>query len=338
MKNKGAVRRLQVERAINFRRISVQDFVNFNVITVYINAQRYTISEYRRLIDWGSGSVEEKVLPIKRSLYERKPVVIGMPIYPTFRTAKEVWQPSRHENSTGGHAMCVVGYDNNKYGGAFEIQNSWGTEWGNNGYIWVKYEDFAEFVYEAYEIIENLANYKDSARYAANIEIEVYNSKSGMPVTFDRQGFYRTRQSYPSGTEFRFMMNNRYSAYVYAFAADSYTPGTTRIFPLQGVSPVLDYPETVIAWPGEFDWIKMDDVTGTDYLVVLYSKQALDIDTIERRFAEERGTFPERVARAVGANFISFANVQYNPNIMEFATVSINPRAVFGLLLAIDHR
>ena len=82
----------------------------------------------------------------------------------------------------------------------------------------------------------------------------------------------------------------------------------------------------------------MDDTAGTDYLAVLYSKQALDINAIERRFANERGSFPERVSRAVGQNFIPYGNVQYNSGRMEFSAASNNPGAVIGLLLAIEHR
>jgi hypothetical protein len=159
-----------------------------------------------------------------------------------------------------------------------------------------------------------------------------------MPVSFDRQGFYKTRSSYPAGTDFRFLMTNRYPAYVYAFAADSNTANTERIFPLRGVSPVLDYTDSTIAWPGELDWIRLDNVAGTDYLVVLYSKEALDIDAIQRRFAAEKGTFPDRVARAVGSNFIPYSQVQYNNNAMDFSTQSYNVKSVFALLLAIDHR
>ena len=46
--------------------------------------------------------------------------------------------------------MCVIGYDDNLAGGAFEIMNSWGSNWGQNGVAWVKYSDFDYFVMEAY--------------------------------------------------------------------------------------------------------------------------------------------------------------------------------------------
>ena len=44
----------------------------------------------------------------------------------------------------GGHAQCIVGYDDSKSTndgvGAFRVVNSWGTGWGNNGYYWMSYQ------------------------------------------------------------------------------------------------------------------------------------------------------------------------------------------------------
>jgi len=40
-------------------------------------------------------------------------------------------------NITSGHAILVVGYDENRQ--AFKILNSWGTFWGENGYAWLPY-------------------------------------------------------------------------------------------------------------------------------------------------------------------------------------------------------
>ena len=332
MRDEGAVKRLASERTTPFPLI---------MLSSYTNSRRYPISGYVRLFSNPGvpGTVNERVPPVKKSLSEGKPVIIGMNVPVSFYNAKGQWRPYENPNgSYGGHAMCVVGYDDDIYGGAFEIQNSWGTNWGNDGYIWISYSTFAAFVDEAYEVIENLALFREATRYAASIQIEVFNNRAGMPVTYDRQGFYKTNTSYPSGTDFRFLMTNRHPAYVYAFAGDSSTTNITRIFPLRGVSPVLDYTDSTVAWPGEYDWIRLDDTTGTDYLIVLYSKEALDIEAIERRFAEERGTFPERVARAVGTNFIPYRDVQYTNTAIEFTAESYNPKSVFALLLAIDHQ
>ena len=48
--------------------------------------------------------------------------------------------------------MCVIGYDDSKYGGAFEVINSWGRQYGNDGFMWIRYEDFAEFTRYAFEL------------------------------------------------------------------------------------------------------------------------------------------------------------------------------------------
>ena len=44
-------------------------------------------------------------------------------------------------NRVGGHALCIVGYDDNIAGGVFKIANSWGKEWGKNGFFWLRYSD-----------------------------------------------------------------------------------------------------------------------------------------------------------------------------------------------------
>lgn len=56
---------------------------------------------------------------------------------------------------TGGHMITIVGYDDNVWidvnqngqvdpgeMGAFLVANSWGSDWGNNGFIWISYDAF----------------------------------------------------------------------------------------------------------------------------------------------------------------------------------------------------
>jgi len=333
IRDNGIVKRQAVEKTTAFEKIP---------LSLFANARRYPISGYVRLFSNQSGkpgTISERVPPVKKSLAEGKPVIIGMNCADSFNKAKDIWQPIENPNAKyGGHAMCVVGYDDDKGGGAFEIQNSWGTDWGNEGYIWIRYSDFAAFVYEAYEIIENLSNYMETVQFAASIEIEVYNNPRGMPVTYDQQGFYRTTLTYPEGTQFQFQMTNKKPAYVYAFSVDNRSTVLERVFPSAGTSPVLDYTDSTVAWPSEFESMELSGPADTDYLIVLYSKEALNIDAIEKRFAGERGSFPQRVERAVGSNFIPFSSVQYANNKMEFTAQTQNLKAVLGLLLAIDRQ
>jgi C1A family cysteine protease len=65
---------------------------------------------------------------------------------------RELWIPTNDDyNMMGfGTMQCVIGYDDRKEGGAFQIMNSWGKDWGVNGIGWVLYKDFKHFVREAY--------------------------------------------------------------------------------------------------------------------------------------------------------------------------------------------
>lgn len=101
---------------------------------------------------------------IKAALASGKPVVFGGYVASSFMNVSgtDVWRASSDEKANPGqavidntgmhqqHAMCIIGYDDNKYGGAFEIINSWSELWGNEGYIWVPYDDWALFNYKAF--------------------------------------------------------------------------------------------------------------------------------------------------------------------------------------------
>ena len=53
-----------------------------------------------------------------------------------------VWSQSTGKD--GGHAMVIIGYDDTKK--ALRIANSWGTNWGDNGYGWIDYDYFVKLI------------------------------------------------------------------------------------------------------------------------------------------------------------------------------------------------
>tara|TARA_B110000114_G_C15095465_1_gene401095 strand:- start:2755 stop:3984 length:1230 start_codon:yes stop_codon:yes gene_type:complete len=99
---------------------------------------------------------------IKKSIYYEIPVITGFDYVGSMKSYSSnnplgvksdgLWEPKSNEQVTSGHALCVIGYNDNKFGGAFKIVNSWGVDYGDNGYLWVKYDDFIEFVVEIYVV------------------------------------------------------------------------------------------------------------------------------------------------------------------------------------------
>ena len=93
---------------------------------------------------------------VKINIAKNFPVMIATNITKSLYNVKTgsnqqaVWSPQGGEENEGGHAMCVVGYDDTINGGSFRIVNSWGTGWGDNGYFWLSYKDFYDRVVEAF--------------------------------------------------------------------------------------------------------------------------------------------------------------------------------------------
>lgn len=81
------------------------------------------------------------------------PVVIGIPCFDSIFYADEtglVSYPRDPNKIYGGHAVCVVGYNDKKYGGVVKFKNSWGKYWGSRGYGFLPYSYINDFLWDAW--------------------------------------------------------------------------------------------------------------------------------------------------------------------------------------------
>jgi len=97
------------------------------------------ISSYKSL------SGKNMVLEMKALINDQKPIIIGA--YLSQQFAKEdsfgivAYREHNVDYSTDScHAMVVVGYSD-AYN-AFKVVNSWGEDWGDDGYVWIDYKAF----------------------------------------------------------------------------------------------------------------------------------------------------------------------------------------------------
>jgi C1A family cysteine protease len=80
---------------------------------------------------------------MKTCLASGFPFVCGVTVYGSFishttAVSGDVPIPSKTEPLLGGHAILIVGYDDAT--GKFIGRNSWGTNWGKQGYFTIPYE------------------------------------------------------------------------------------------------------------------------------------------------------------------------------------------------------
>ncbi len=115
-------------------------------------AIKYCIKAYARL---------RTILEMKRSLVINGPFLAGVDVYESWFTKKAektgfIPMPKRSDQYQGGHAICIVGYDDSRK--LFKFKNSWGSAWGDKGYGCLLYNYMRQYCVDAWsatDLIEN---------------------------------------------------------------------------------------------------------------------------------------------------------------------------------------
>lgn len=125
------------------------DKVNVKPINeCYVEGKPRTITSYTSL------STISEMLEV---LNLGKPIVIGMDVYYSFmyvnKNAPVVSIPNNGDAYIGGHSVDIVGYDVTKPW--FIAKNSFGSEWGDNGYCYIPFTYAEKYIFEKwiYEIV-----------------------------------------------------------------------------------------------------------------------------------------------------------------------------------------
>lgn len=132
--------------------------------SIFQSANQHKIHTYSKLWETSlRNPPKDKKERVKKIVANKKPAVVVMKIDESFVNEKfkkvkerQVWTPKK-DGYISPHAMIVVGY-NDGYE-AFELMNSFGADFGNQGFIWIGYKDFEKYCNQAYDIV-----YKDPAQ------------------------------------------------------------------------------------------------------------------------------------------------------------------------------
>ncbi|RKR14654.1 uncharacterized protein DUF4384 [Maribacter vaceletii] len=280
-------------------------------------AAKNKIKDFTRLFG-ADEPAEKKIDEVKRSLLNGNPVVFGFKVENSFFSAKTVYEPD-NLGTDGGHAMCVVGYDDDKYGGAFEIINSWGSDWGNNGFMWIRYKDFPKYTRYAFEMIPETVVPKQKTVLAGELELRLrdnsvmkvsqgagdYNGSvfgfQDVVIEEEEQsiGDYTTEVSYPIDTKYRMITKVNKPAYVYVLGSDSDNENSL-LFPYKdSISPYINAEKADViipyAGPRQKAYFRLNKEVETDYTIVVFSLEKIDLKAVKKQLDEMEGKLLDKL-------------------------------------------
>jgi hypothetical protein len=286
---------------------------------------------------------------IKEHLAKDLPVVIGMMVggsYMQDMMGKDVWHPTEDDytmNGFGGHAQCVIGYDDRKDGGAFQIMNSWGSDWGNNGVGWVLYKDFKHFVREAYGLNPMP---KEGSAIAQNLSCSIglveAKSKKYIPLKVNSGNNFETASPIAKGTAFKMEVKNDNACYIYVLGKE--TDGSsyvlfpypskddatkTKYSPYCGITGYRLFPRGMS--------MQADEVGDKDYIAVITSSDSLNVFQLNDLVNQNKSQgFETAVNAAIRRQ--SVGGVQFNAaanGTIAFKT-PIGDKSAVACIVAID--
>ena len=326
--------------------------------SVYQKAKSHQLKEFTKLF----GLKEDfrvRIRETRKALMNGHPVLMGMDISNAFLSANVVYEPD--SISVGGHAMAIIGYDDNKFdGGAFEVINSWGEDWGNNGFMWIRYKDFAESVRYGFELVFEEVPQEDivvTNKLEAGLELTEFgyplqvkrkkdNGGQGYQTTiYDESGLgiadYETKKKFEKGTSYRIKTSISQPAYVYVFGADTKRP-IERLFPVNdSISAFINAKDVYVMIPekksdGRQGRIQLntDDVLS-DYTIAIVSLEELNMQDIKDKVDTMEGPVIDRFYEVLKDKLIASADMALAEDVMGFKAEFENGAAA---ILAVDIR
>lgn len=296
-------------------------------------AQAYKIKGFQRLTEEDNTYAAREMLSMKQNLAKGSPVIIGMMVGGSFMrdmAGREVWIPTQADYAQrgfGGHAMCVIGYDDYKEGGAFQIMNSWGEDWGKNGIGWVRYTDFKAFNIESYGLYPmGNADKKNETVFKGSFGLELNAGKRTINLERKNDFYFETIDKVNPKDMFKVEFTNNIECYTYIFAqqlnmtSEVLFPYTKKHSPYMGITGTRLFPRDYS--------MQSDGKGGVDKIAVVITKRPIDYKELSKRITDASGsTFEEKVQNALAGELET--NIRYSgSNIINFSTSTSKDKSV----------
>ncbi len=340
------------------------------------------IMDFIKVFGANDNIYQDPVSLTKKAIAENSPVLVGFYTSDSFDDLKffesilfriwaffglelseendfRLWKLENGEKLGSGHCVCIVGYNDNMYGGAFRIVNSYGETWGDNGFCWIKYTDFpklAKYCFQAY--LEPEINATES-ELTASIIIRNPDSSVDNAVPYFRNFSQSTKDTInqictysllniqSTGSEYIHEANIAKQCYLYLIGKNEASPVTPLLFPnadstseLIGQNSKFIFPSpkwnTTKTGPQEQTY-KLVDPLGQENWLFLFSKKKLNIAAYMAKIDNGTGPFTKRVIAAFGSDLVPYHQINYSNKKLSFDLKKGHTGYIVPVLITFDH-
>ncbi len=128
-------------------------FGSNNLLPSVQSAMKFKIKNYLNLYQPTTRG-QQKVYELRKALLRGHPVIIELPVNETiFSNLNQVktWKYEKSNEKLTSHYVVVVSYNDER--SMFEVMNSAGKTWGSGGYLWMSYDDIANYSAHGYVVV-----------------------------------------------------------------------------------------------------------------------------------------------------------------------------------------
>jgi hypothetical protein len=308
-------------------------------------AKSYTIKAYSSINNAFGRITKNEVIAIKKSVSEKNPIIVSLNCLSSlFNVGHDgVWVPTQNDTSAGAHAVCIVGYDDDKYGGAFEAINSWGTSWGNGGFFWLGYDQIMKYGTYALEMMDRedyggaASRGLDAPQLRGSLDFVVVNddgtdaevmkvsrTKIDLHASIvnddNKANFsnYKLTRNYSGGTKFKIKFSTNAPAFVYIFSVDN-NHVVSSLFPYaDNVSPAINSTDAIIYLPSFDKHYTLSADASRDQICILYSKAAIDFNILKNQISGSSSSIYETMNGLYKNKIIPVKNINFKDDQISF--------------------
>lgn len=316
------------------------------------NAQKealnYRISSALSLFSTAETNDIYKITRIKQAIIAGLPVLIGAEVDSAFqglsKNVGKYWRPNGKDPLVK-HALLIIGFDDRRDGGTFEILNSWGTAWGNKGTCYVRYKDFIKCCFCASVVSYNAKtsplndnlqeaniSMKGKVQFLHYSHWDEANEKPifepAKTLLKTNKTFFETEKSWGLGQQFQIStLNLKKGMCVYVFSLDA--AGKTelhyptqknissentlgaKITVIQRQSALMPSDSIQLLLPSQDEALELDKI-GQENICVLFSAEEIpDIHQLIQQIGSTSGLLEQRLKTILGNRIAPTSEIDF---------------------------